>query len=401
MRRVFGRTYLFQKSLWAFLVGIIDSIGFFLRTPSKKVKWPDHIEKILVSRIDHLGDVLLALSMMPFLKKVQPFAEIHFLVGEWANELVQRNPYVDKVLNYNSFVHSRKGSIIKRLWGDIRSFLNARKELKREHYDLGLVLRANPFNSILLMHLGCVKYTVGFTTGGFGFLLDQTIPFMHGVHETENLKALLNQLWFSNKGNSLSPSFYISDDARHGADEVLKNVGLTHEDSFVFFHLGSANPKKRWNIKQWQSLTDSMIRRWGVKVLAYDSEWALSNCLKLPSLLPLDVLAEVMERAMLFVGHDSFPAHLAPAVNTPAVVIWCGISDYVQFSQTGNAIWLVRKDIDCAPCYKRNGCRTMDCMRISMPEVMKGVEMLMLNQGVVDHTMRSLVRRGTCFGYQR
>ncbi len=348
-----------------------------------------------------MGDVLLATSILPPLKERYPHAEIHFLAGSWAAALVGDNRSVDRLITYDSIAHSRTGSLLRRMWVGLKDLFTVRRRLKREGYDLGLVLRAYPFNSIPLMFMGGVKYRVGFSAGGFGFLLDRIVPYRTGVHDMDRLKDLLNEIGVPLEKKSLSLSFVAPETDKKMGRDLLKNSGVKSGERFVLIHTGSDNHRKRWNIKDWQKVVDSIAKRWGIKVLAYDEGNMLKRCLKLPPEIPLGAFAGVMEESTLVVGHDSFPVHLAAAVGVPAVVIWCGINDHIQRSPVGDGIWLVRKDLVCSPCWRKEGCETMDCMDISAGEVMRGVEVLMLNRGVVNETMVSLARRGTCFGYAR
>jgi ADP-heptose:LPS heptosyltransferase len=355
------------------LLGFMDSIGYLFRSPSQ-ADLPSDIKKILVSRIDHLGDVLIASSILPSLKRAYPHSEIHFLMGEWSDELVRHNPWIDKAIIYNSFVHSRTGGLLKRIREDIRSFFSAVRKVRRGRYDLGLDLRAYPFNSIPIMYMAGVKYKVGFSTGGFSFLLDRIVPYRTGVHETEHLKDLLKQLDIVIKEDEVQPFFPISEIARIEAEKILCGVGLNPDERFVLVHTDSGNPRKLWITESWQELIESIQERWGIKILVYECKNKLTHCFKLPPTLPLDAFASIMKKATLFIGLDSFPAHLAGTVGTPAVVIWCDINDHVQWCPLGGKAYLVRKHPD--------GASTLGHMTTGVDEVMKGVEALMPHENL-------------------
>ncbi len=372
MRKVFGRPYLFQKRIWALLTGFIDLIGYLLRSPSDSKPLND-VKKILVSRIDHLGDVFIALSILPHIKKAFPYARVDFLAGKWSTELLKANPCISNILIYNSFVHNRTGSLLSRLKGDIKSFVSVAKEVKKEKYDLGIDLRAYPFNSILLMYLGGVKYKTGFSTGGLGFLLDSVVPYREGVHETEHVGDVLGELGITVKKDAICPLFSISGMDEREAEDVLCNLGLDIEERFILLHSGAGRPKKQWSMDRWQELIDGIRSRCSAKILVYDDKNILTRCCKLPDKLSLGAFAGIVEKTMLFIGHDSFPAHLAASLDIPTITIWSGINDHIKWQPCGDRVYLVRKDVECSPCYRGGGCQTMECMDIKVEEVLDKV----------------------------
>lgn len=367
--------YLYQKPLWRMAQGFIDFVGFFIR-PSKDKNIPSNIKKILISRIDHLGDVFLASAVLPHLKKAYPNAEIHFMAGEWAANVLKTNPYVQRILIYSAFKHNRTDRFFHKGLKAVSGFIRAVLVMRTQRYDLSINLRAYPFNSILLLCLGKIKYKAGFATGGFGFLLDRIIPYRTNVHEVEHLKDALEQLGINVEKGDISPFYFIPDGTNKEAEAVLSGVGLNNDERFILVHTGSGNPKKQWKTEKWQDLIEYLTKNYSIKVVVYDEVNILTSCLKLPAKLSLNLFASVAKRAVLFIGHDSFPAHLAAATDTPLVVIWCGINNHVQWAPLGSRTYLVRRELECAPCYKKHGCPTMDCMEISVEDVVKGVEVL-------------------------
>ena len=57
-----------------------------------------HTPRILLVRPDHLGDLVLTTPVLSALKARVPDAQITFMVGPWASEVVARHPDVDQVL---------------------------------------------------------------------------------------------------------------------------------------------------------------------------------------------------------------------------------------------------------------------------------------------------------------
>ncbi len=368
MRTVLGRNYLYQKPHLAVLQALIDAPGYLFFRPRQK--FPDEVKKILVSRIDHLGDVFIASSILPHLKKAYPEAKLHFMAGEWAWSYLRSNANLDRVLVYNSLRHNRGGGFLKNAFKAIGGFVRNIWEMRKERYDLCIDLRAYPFNSIPLMTLGGGRFRVGFPTGGFGFLLNRRVPYRSGVHELEHMADILGSIGINVAAKDLFPSFALSKTAVKESSRILEGLGVAPGEQFALIHTGTGNPTKLWKREEWQKLVTSLAKGCGVKVVAYDTVYNdLKDCIRLPSLMSLDLFASVAKKASVFIGLDSLPAHLAASFSTPTVVVWCGINDSAQWRPVGRSVSVVNRAVDCAPCYRKNGCPEMDCMDISAADV--------------------------------
>jgi ADP-heptose:LPS heptosyltransferase len=381
--------YLYRRPYLAAIQRIIDSFGYLLRRTGRTSP-PVKVNKILVSRIDHLGDVFLASSILPHLKRAYPGAKIHFLAGEWAWQYLRSNPSVDAILAYNSLRHNRSRGFIKNAFKALAGFVKNVRVMRSERYDICIDLRAYPFNSIPLLYLGGGGFKVGFSTGGFGFLLDRIVPYRFGVHELEHIRDVLVALGIDMSGQRLSPVFTPSESAVKEGTGVLEGLGIREDESFVLIHTGSGTPSKHWTRDGWQGLVDSINREYGLKVLLYDtaSGDSIKGCIKLPVLISFAVYAVIAERASLFVGLDSLPAHLAASFGVPAVVVWCGISDPRQWRPLGEKVGIVVKELPCAPCYRKNGCSSMECMDISVEDCMRELQKIFPSPKDRSHAMR-------------
>lgn len=367
-----GRSYLFQKPYMAIGQGIIDFLGYSIFRKSGNAQAPSNIKKILVSRIDHFGDVFIASSILPHLKIAYPSAKIHFMAGEWAKSYLRSNPNIDRVLIYNSIRHNRAKGLLKNARTALSGFVGNVRKMRAEGYDLCIDLRAYPFNSIPLMYLGGGRCKVGFATGGWGFLLDKIVPYREGVHEISHVNDTLKALGIFVPDKDIKPEFTPSKTALKECSRILEGLGITEGEQFVLIHTGCGNPKKQWKKECWQELIDKLSGIYEIKVLVYDTEFGdLNGCIKLPSLISFELFAAAAKRATLFIGLDSLPAHLAASFSTPVVAVWCGINDSVQWRPVGRSVRVVKNEVDCSPCFRKNGCSSMECMEIRVDDCLK------------------------------
>lgn len=377
MRRVFGRDYLYNKSYMALAQGLIDSVGFFIRRPGKRRLDKAVVRRILVSRIDHLGDVFIASSALPYLKKAFPDARIDFLAGAGTQAYLKTNPHIERVITYDAFRLNRTHGFFARLVQASFGYLRVIIEMRRTGYDLCINLRSYPFNASTLLFLGGCGFSVGFGTGGYGFLSDSVVPHREGAHETEHLAAALDVLGIDAVG--LRPHFEPSADASRKAVSILNGLGIADGERFVLMHTGAGTDVKRWKREAWAQTVARLTHTYGLKALVTDPVYGgIAGCNLLAGLLSFDEYAAVVKRAALFIGLDSFPAHLAASMDIPTVVIWCGVNDSIRWRPSGAAVAVVKKDVDCAPCFKKSGCVEMACMNINARDCMEAVDALLM-----------------------
>ncbi|MCP4363828.1 MAG: glycosyltransferase family 9 protein [Planctomycetes bacterium] len=386
MITAFGRQYHFQKRRWAVIVGLVDAIGTFIFSYTGRNREPGKVGKVLVSRIDHLGDVLLATCALPPLKKAYPEAKIDFLAGEWSKDLLSNNPHVDEIIVYNCILHNRSGSLWQRVTSHAASFLRTLKKIREERYDLAIDLRSYFGNSVPLLYLSGVRYNVGYGTGGFGFLLDKEVPYRTGVHEVLHIADLLKSVGVDVVDEEVRPIYEVSEHAAQQAERLLHSKGMGPKEPFIAIHPGTADKKKEWNTLGWQTVIARLKERHAKVVFCGgpDDTHTIKSILysvtgdgviDIYGPLPVEVLGAVFKRASLVIGLDSFPAHLAAAVCTPTVVLWSGINDPTQWRPYGTNVRIVKRDVPCAPCYRSKGCEHMTCMDISPDDVLEMVHL--------------------------
>ncbi|HNU36387.1 MAG TPA: hypothetical protein PKJ15_07295, partial [Methanomassiliicoccales archaeon] len=59
---------------------------------------PERIARILVVRLDHIGDVIMTTPVFRLLKERYPEGRLTCLVASWGKAVVENNPYLDELL---------------------------------------------------------------------------------------------------------------------------------------------------------------------------------------------------------------------------------------------------------------------------------------------------------------
>ena len=86
--------------------------------------------------------------------------------------------------------------------------------------------------------------------------------------------------------------------------------------------------------------------------------------------MTLRQMIALIDSARLVMGNESGPIHVAVALNRPLVTV-IGPTSPVRTGPYGRSASIVRRDLDCAPCYLRRiaQCpRDHECLRQLSPD---------------------------------
>ena len=162
-------------------------------------------------------------------------------------------------------------------------------------------------------------------------------PIDDSQHAARQLATPLERLalYLEDHAASLHPS----DADREFAEKFLEPAG---KSPVIAIHAGSGSAKKNWPVDRWAELGRLLLDRNpearllliggeadGAQIQSLRNAWTKVPLL-IASDLPLPELAAVLERATLFLGHDSGISHMAAAAGTRCVLL---------FGPTDPAIW--------------------------------------------------------------
>ncbi|MFQ6041384.1 MAG: glycosyltransferase family 9 protein [Candidatus Poribacteria bacterium] len=337
----------------------------------QKLPPPSDIKKILVVKLDHIGDVLLATPVITNLRLHYPHAHIALLVGSWSKQAVERNPHLDEILCYDSpfFRRSGKGAPPKEAMRMLR-------RLKSERYDLIVELRGD-FLTLTLAMLRGGRYRLDRSTqrverklrnppcpplikgGEVGLEGEPVYP----EHEVEiNLDVLRSG---DIPITSRKTFFNVPSESQIWAKDLLSELGMEISKPIVAIHPGSPVPLKRWPAERFAKLADILIeRKMQVLFLGGRAEKQLVeeiraqmryNSVNIAGRTNLQQLGAVLQNCQLFIGNDSGPMHIAAAVGARVIGLF-GPSSPRRFGPFGDKCTAIRKKSDCPPCMKER-CR--------------------------------------------
>jgi heptosyltransferase-1 len=156
----------------------------------------------------------------------------------------------------------------------------------------------------------------------------------------------------------------------------------------------AVNPVAFWETKLWEDekfaeLCDRLREELGIGIVLTGGEagpldriraMMTTEAVNLGGRTTLRELACLYRQAALVITTDSGPMHLAAAVGTPVIALF-GPTDPVRTGPYGPGHRVIRRGLDCMPCFRRR-CDTPRCMtEISVEEVFEAVRKMLAGIG--------------------
>lgn len=352
---------------WALFA--IDLLGGIITFPIRNKKSIDHsqIKKILLIRLDYIGDVLVTTPAIRGLRKKYPQAHIDVVMRPSTCQLLRSNPAVHSTIPFDPPWLKHMGGI--KLFDTLRTFWdNATiRRLKEEQYDLVIEFHTDPRNILLSWMIGG-RYRVGHADRGLGFLLTHPVPFEDSGHIISRTHRLVGYLGCGEELATLD--LYLSPDDESEGQRVMKEHWLRKRE-FICLNPGTGRINKHWQIPSWADLADQIVDKYGVTVAFTGSSEDLPEIYQIMGLMrngkravvlagktSLCGLAELYRHARAVVCTDTGPMHIAKSVGAKLVALFGPVNPLMWGYTDGSSRVVVKKQT-CSFCDRP------DCIRKS------------------------------------
>lgn len=369
------------------------------------------VKKILVIKLRHIGDVLLAVPVFRALKETFPGTHITTIVNSGTDGVLRGYPLIDEIITLDRGI---KDLPLKERYAREADFL---LKIRAEKFDMAVDLTGGDRAAILSYTSGA-RYRIGWESSrGFAgkrhLYTHRHKPDIRAHMVLQNLDVVRS---FGITTANIAVDFHIPEADRDFGDKILGNRTAPGRP-IVHIH-----PTSRWLFKCWTDDLMSEIITWLLKdnktVIMTSSEdhremaraeEILSKVGPHPELInlcgrtTLKQLGAISRRADLFFGVDSAPMHIAAAVGTPVLALFgptgafnwgpwhnggAGSDDSYRLKngiQNCGKHTVIQKTWDCVPCGK-DGCegsKISKCLEgIAVDEV----------KDVLEEKLRAVVR---------
>jgi len=337
--------------------------------------YPDlkNVKKILVVKMRHLGDVLLASPVFSCLKTEFKDATIDALIYKDTYPMLQGHLGIS-----NYLLHERKKcSFFKKILRDFKLY----RTIRKNKYDLVINLTEGDRGALAAI-ASKAPIRVGFESGKKGFV-GKRKAFTHVVkncptprHSVEKDLDALRKIGIFPEEAARSLSFVVPDDDLRRVSALLNEKGV-QEKQLIVIH-----PTSRWRFKCWPASHVSRLiielHKLGYPVAITSGKEAyelnmVNEILQRTKEVPvynfagkfsLKEFGALLQLSKALISVDTVAPHIACSLKTPLVVLF-GPSSVLHWGPWMHPKSLVvSKKLSCQPCHL-DGCggsKMSDCL---------------------------------------
>jgi len=358
------------------------------------------MKRILVIQTFRYGDLLQTTPALAALRERFPQARISVLVRPPFDEVLEGNPDVDEVIQWDPAPLQAAlgpGPVVNR--ERMETMRSRMGPLVGRRFDAVYNL-ANDLPSAAVAGLLAQKYAVGLVLCGDGRyrVRGEWIEYLFVSSEARSLSAInLADIFLGACGGGTGhrPFLYVTRQHRAHAEALLS--GLSGRGPVVALQAGASKEYKRWRPAYFAELAARLLAE-GRPVVFLGSarerplvedilRWLAPGSprpLNLAGRTTFGQLGAVLERCGLLISNDTAAIHVAAAVGTPSVILTFGPTSAWETAPYAPGHYVLEPLVACFPCKWSARCETMRCMDLISPEVVHRVASGALRDGGAD-----------------
>lgn len=313
----------------------------------------------LIIRPDHLGDNLLTTPSVCALADAFPKSRRVALVGAWAAPVMAAYEEVHQVLTlpFPGFTRAPKGSLSQpyiMAW-------NWARRVRALRAEVALIMRPDHWWGALLAYLAGIPVRVGYDLPDVAPFLTRAIPYARG-HVVRQCLRLVEPWTGVVSDEEVKYRFPQHADDQAYVQTLLETNGVKADAPIIVIHPGAGTPLKRWEPTHWAMVADRLAAHFRATIVFTGSDNEYPQIARIGSTMKnrgvslagdtnLSQLAALYNRALVVIGSDSGPLHLAAASGAPTVHLY-GPADPDEFGPWGDPTRqiVVTSGIGCQPC---------------------------------------------------
>ena len=387
---------------------------FWLAGMRRKSKELDlsQVQRVLVVRLDEIGDMVLCFPLLRELRRLLPQARITLVVKPSVYNLVELCPYVDEILTYDWRVSDRFG--VLRRHG--RALTLACHHLLPRRFDLAILPRwdADRYHASYVVYFSGAPWRIAYSESvtarkglinhGFDRLFTHVLRDNAIKHQVEHNLDIIRFLGRHEQNVGLEMWIGAEDEAF--AESLLKDHAIGPQDMLIAFAPGAGWPGRQWPLVRFAELGRWLQAEHGARIVIVGGPGEEPLGLELQQTLGSSVvnacgkttlrqMAALLGRCSLFVGNDAGPMHVAAATGVPVVALF-GSGWYQRFAPWCKHYTIVRSQLPCSPCgeqcvYDRPWCM----LGITVEQVKRAVvEQLRQAQASIEQLEQCRLKQG-------
>jgi ADP-heptose:LPS heptosyltransferase len=273
--------------------------------------------RILVTRIDRIGDVVLSTPIPREIKKAYPNSFVSVLVRNYTKDIYLNNPHVDEIILYDKENSSEQ----KTFWQQV-------KEIKKFNFTHAFMLLPNERLNWILFISGILNRV------GVGHKLYQFLSFAKYVdrkkytplrHEADYCLDMIRKIGIEPK--SLAPEIFLLADEKVKRDEIIKKLAPNGE-LLVGVNTTSSKSSPNLTIEEYKKLIVRLSEEINVRVMVMDNN-PPDEIKNIESVIYPNIGLTLRESIINFATLDVLisastgPMHICAALKIPTISMFC------------------------------------------------------------------------------
>lgn len=322
-------------------------------------------DKILVSRTDKLGDLVLALPFIETLKRRYPDCRVDVAASLYASPILENNPSIDGIVRVQND-QLAENRLYRR---------DMRHNLRMAKYSAVVVLYPERLISRLYYKAG-IQHRIG-TSGRFhSVFFNHRLAHSRKANQKHESEYNLDFLKFFDNGPIVHrPTVHPTEKEIRNARRLLQENGIS--GAFVILHPGSGGSAENWALNRFIMLNEQLAYI-GISAILTGSDeegeqikrYAAAKGTRVNLMAgktDLRTLAAVLSLASVVVANSTGPLHLAVAVGTRGVGLYPSrkIMSPRRWGPLGDGHRVIQPQSDDCHCPAKN-CSCMETISVDV-----------------------------------
>ncbi|MFQ5647325.1 MAG: lipopolysaccharide heptosyltransferase II [bacterium] len=315
-------------------------------------------DRIIIKAPNWIGDMIMATPLISVLADALPQARIDLLASSWVADILQHHPRIHHIYCTD------RPPVLDSVTGRVRFW----KELRREKYDLGIVL-PNSFKSAGQLYLTGARKRIGYSTDARGFFLTRSLPVDRAanelLHQSVYYLKILTLLGIGIPSPVPPSKIYLTEPEKEWGDKYIKKLKKGSDHPVIAIAPGSSKPERCWHVDRMILLARKLVEecKADIVLLGSSRERPLLERIRdgigerviIGDRFSIRQVAAVIRASSLLIGNNSGLIHLAAAVGARLVAIFGPGSPLVTSPYPANHPYqtIIYHPTDCSPCRER------------------------------------------------
>jgi heptosyltransferase-2 len=278
----------------------------------------DNQLRVLICRIDRIGDVVLSTPIPREIKKKHPDSFVAVLVREYTRDIYLNNPYIDEIIIYDEEK-------------SFKSFIRMVKKIRSFNFNHAFMLLPNERLNYILF-FAKIKNRIG-----VGHKLYQFITFTKYLdrkkyiplrHEADYCLDMVRKIGI--EPESIEPEIYLTDDEKKFAKKFRESIAK-NDEILIGINSTSGNSSPNLNASEYKKLIEKLLQVEKFKVVVTDLN-PPAEILNIKNVHYPMVGNKLREAIIKFSALDVLisastgPMHICAALKVPTISVFCPLT---------------------------------------------------------------------------